>query len=148
VALPPASILEKIKKYDPEGPEDIMDMAESIAAARREREDEELRLKYSFVKAATSRSFWQGVVSVFSNVGALLSGRPRFIPLPPEPAQTAPAQNTFIHVGNDMRDAICRYLAVHSDIKEKIKLTPAEEAGLRRVSVAAIEQATKGAPQP
>lgn len=148
VALPPPSILEKIKQYDPEGPEEIMDLAALIADSRRQREDEELRLKYSFHKSVTSRSFWQGFFSIFANIGMLMSGKPRFIAPEIKPEPVAPAQNPFIHVGNDMRDAIVRYLAVHEDIKDKIKLTPAEEAGLRRIPVSAIERAQRGAPQP
>lgn len=146
IALPPPSILEKIARFDVEGPEEILDMAERIAQQRREREDEELRLKYSFKRAVRSPSFWRGMASVFGAVGSLLSGKPRFIP----PQETRPVQpsNDFVHVGNDLREAITRYLAVHSDIKDKIQLTPAEEAGLRRVSVVTLERSYKEAPHP
>lgn len=136
VALPPATILEKIKMLDPEGPASIMDTAEWIGECARMMREEDLRKEQNLNKTAV-RGFLQGVSDLFN----LFSVRRPALPDQASTANAKALENDWIHIGNDIRMAIKSYFKHHPDIEKSIKLTGAEQAGLRLVPLHAVRKA-------
>lgn len=137
MGLPPASILEKIQKYDPEGPASIIDFAERIQEGRHMAEIEAQEQEYRGRRKQWPCSILQGLRNIFN----ALFDEPRPRVITPSPVESM--RNEWTLVGNDIRESIRCYFETHPRIYAQTRLTAAEEHALRPVPVSAILKAER-----
>ena len=115
--LPAASILQKMRDINPHYPEWVMTAAETL---QKQRQDAEARaIRPHGLQGIFNRAFLNGFASVFGGSSSLQL-----------PAPKDAVEESWIKVGNDLRNAIQLFTVEH---RLNLNLTPDEKKSLELV---------------
>lgn len=125
--MPPASILEKIKAIDENGPKWIIERMKAVQDEEQERQ--RLRKPAEHRKQLCA-AFLRGAASVFG-----IPVRKPFVDINPATDAWSSVANTWTTVGDYIRMATRDYMAQNNLTAENLGLTPEEIKGLDLVIV-------------